>query len=375
MKFQPLFHSFFLFYLYTTSISCLSSKHRDIHHNRYKLKHNRNHNHNHNHNQNYSGDLPGCDFCEEILTELDNFLAVNTTWDDIQDIADAVCLAVLAGGNCVPPFYDWQCTEVCKQSVYEFSNEVQFLVIQYIDPALLCYSIGFDCPVPPPTPEPTPIPDILEDNMARNASGIGYIVQIPDIHVDPWAKPYTVANCGMPVCCRESDDNHSYPNATYGGYYGSYLKCDASPLVVESMWDFIKKNITHKYGDDIDFAIWVGDAVPHDVNNQSRWTHLQILKNTNQDLKKTFGGLSTLCICLFCVCVDLIGWLCSCVFVFVYYVIFCQSVLCHMCQSLLLFLFAPLSCFVYVYGVFFVSFLLFVFCFFIFLFYSPALLF
>ena len=126
-----------------------------------------------------------CDYCMQKVKEVDDFLAANGTVTDIEELATIICEVDDAGGQCEGPWDSWQCQQVCELAVKTFEPMVDYLVIRYIDPQLICYNIenntlGCDKPV---IPDPTPVPNVIYDNQTRQHHNIstqyGYILQIP----------------------------------------------------------------------------------------------------------------------------------------------------------------------------------------------------
>ena len=234
-----------------------------------------------------------CDICKEIVLKIDDFIAKNTTIDAIAKIAVPICEVGISGSECPPPYDSWQCVDVCNDAVQMYKDPLDELILTYLDPGIICYNIGIECPEPTP-PNPEPLPNTLRDNLPRNNSGIGYFVQIPDIHLDTKVIPNSVANCGEPMCCRELDNQYNYTyNVTYAGMFGiaeAGINCDVSVPVFNSMnsyiSDYIIKNVTNN---SVDFIVFVGDGVPHDVYNQSQEQHLTIMKQILYSWKDTIG--------------------------------------------------------------------------------------
>jgi len=235
-----------------------------------------------------------CDYCQDTIKKVDALVAANGTIDDLDTVATLICEEQKAGGECPPPMDSWQCEQVCKLAVQTYTPMVDYLLLRYLDPQLICYNIDnntFGCDKPQ-IPDPTPTPNIIYDNTTRRqfnaTSEIGYILTIPDLHFDLQYKPDSVANCGEPVCCRgyDNDHNYSYP-AVYGGLFGianESILCDTPLSVVQSMIDYIANDIITNNPDGIDvnnldMIIFVGDAEGHDVYNQSQPQHLNLMEN------------------------------------------------------------------------------------------------
>ncbi|ETO22095.1 sphingomyelin phosphodiesterase, partial [Reticulomyxa filosa] len=95
------------------------------------------------------------------------------------------------------------------------------------------------------------------------------------------------------VCCRELDDNHTYEDPQYAGKFGDYTVCDASTVLLDSMFAFIKENITATF--DLDFIIWVGDAPVHDVWNESYSKNLGLIEDWTFMMTDNLPGIPIYC--------------------------------------------------------------------------------
>ena len=239
-----------------------------------------------------------CDVCKETVHQLDIWMAENSTITEIDELAVIICELVRAGGYCEGLPSSWQCVEVCTLAVQTYTEMVDYVLIARMDPDLVCYLVDdnvLDCPVPPPTPDPTPAPNVLVDDQSRaDIKGIGYFIQIPDVHVDPQFSPNTVANCGEPVCCRKLDNDHNYTHELiYAGKYGiaQYgITCDVGWIVLNTMYDYIS-TLPIANPTDLDFVIFVGDAIPHDVYNQSQQRHIEIMDKITFQMQDAFGEI------------------------------------------------------------------------------------
>jgi hypothetical protein len=69
-------------------------------------------------------------------------------------------------------------------------------------------------------------------------------LHISDIHTDLEYQPGSLAQCGQPLCCRNSSTQAGVElneNNT-AGYWGDYRNCDVPLWTVENMFDYISKN-------------------------------------------------------------------------------------------------------------------------------------
>ena len=145
--------------------------------------------------------VPACDACKEVIHEVDIWLAENSTITDIEDIVDPICELVHAGDECEGPWDSWQCEQVCELAIQTYEPMVDYLLIRYMNPALICYNIEnntFGCEKPV-IPDPTPVPNIIRDNNTRTpfneSDRYGYILQIPDVHWDQQYKANSESIC------------------------------------------------------------------------------------------------------------------------------------------------------------------------------------
>ncbi|XP_076041029.1 sphingomyelin phosphodiesterase-like [Oratosquilla oratoria] len=117
-----------------------------------------------------------------------------------------------------------------------------------------------------PTPEDPP-------NPPENGPLLK-VLHLADIHIDVLYKPGANANCGMPLCCREG-----VPAVPEDGawYWGDYRFCGSPPWMLENMMEHINRQ--HP---DIDYVIWTGDIVPHNMWSTSpEWNTNAVQALTN----------------------------------------------------------------------------------------------
>lgn len=87
------------------------------------------------------------------------------------------------------------------------------------------------------------------------------IVQLTDIHIDPYFTAGANADCGEPLCCREGRAN---PGKA-AGIWGDYRSCDTPVGSLKSALEHI--SATHP---EASYWMWTGDIAPHDIWNQTR---------------------------------------------------------------------------------------------------------
>ena len=126
-----------------------------------------------------------CDFCMEVIKQVDDLIAANSSITEMEEVATILCEYDKAGGECEGPHDSWQCQQVCELAIQTYEPMVDYLLIRYMDPQLICYNVEnntFGCEKPQ-TPDPTPVPNIIYDNDTRtnfnNSNQFGYILHIP----------------------------------------------------------------------------------------------------------------------------------------------------------------------------------------------------
>lgn len=69
--------------------------------------------------------------------------------------------------------------------------------------------------------------DIIEEEDEDNSKLKSHtkVVQVTDLHVDPYYTPGMNADCGEPLCCRTSDGTATIPGKA-AGIWGDYRNCD-----------------------------------------------------------------------------------------------------------------------------------------------------
>ena len=85
------------------------------------------------------------------------------------------------------------------------------------------------------------------------------VLQVTDIHLDMEYKEGTVANCILPICCRELADDDLVPvKQVFAGLYGTTGKCDANVETVKAFAARAKET-------NPDYIMFTGDNIAHSV--------------------------------------------------------------------------------------------------------------
>ena len=109
------------------------------------------------------------------------------------------------------------------------------------------------------------------------------MLHISDIHLDLWYTTGSNSICNEPVCCRSTSVGH---NHSAGFWSETEYSCDTPPIFAKTAVRQIAN--THK---DIDFVIWTGDNIPHDVWNTTQEVNLKHIKTISDEVKASFKGV------------------------------------------------------------------------------------
>ena len=106
------------------------------------------------------------------------------------------------------------------------------------------------------------------------------MLQITDLHIDPYYKENTTTDCKKPICCRDPPSGEA--TAELSGKYGYEGKCDVPfELFNEFLEDASKRNI--------DMIIWTGDNAPHDSWKGEQSAVYEISKQLKEAVVNKFG--------------------------------------------------------------------------------------
>ena len=104
-------------------------------------------------------------------------------------------------------------------------------------------------------------PETKKDEIVKRKNDEDYykVVQVTDIHLDMEYKEGTVANCILPICCRELHDDDLIPvKQVYAGLYGTTGNCDANIETVKAFASKAKEL-------NPDYIMFTGDNIAHSV--------------------------------------------------------------------------------------------------------------
>ena len=110
------------------------------------------------------------------------------------------------------------------------------------------------------------------------------VVQVSDIHLDMEYKEGAVANCNLPLCCRELQDDDLVPvKQTYAGLYGTIGKCDAN---IETVRAFAEKASELNP----DYIMFTGDNIAHSVWLVTQEEVIRATKMQIEAIQEKFGN-------------------------------------------------------------------------------------
>ncbi|KAG0431190.1 hypothetical protein HPB47_022011, partial [Ixodes persulcatus] len=109
------------------------------------------------------------------------------------------------------------------------------------------------------------------------------VLHLSDTHVDPLYEEGSLASCAEYLCCHADDGRPHGPDQKAAGRWGSFQLCDIPSRTYESMLRHIRDN------QKIDYVIWTGDVVAHDIWNTSREKTLAMIDYTSMSLAEYMG--------------------------------------------------------------------------------------
>ncbi|XP_049780611.1 sphingomyelin phosphodiesterase isoform X2 [Schistocerca cancellata] len=224
-----------------------------------------------------------CTACKAGAGLLQHYIRMGKTRDDIVKITNQFCISLKI-----------QTPRVCEGITELFGGEVVYVLqrVQLTPEEICSFVIGDACgdvynpyhewkvafpPVPKPPVTPLPVPVAGAPTFK--------VLHLSDTHFDPYYQEGTNADCNEPLCCRLTNGPALKPQGA-AGRWGDYRKCDTPHRTVDNMLQHISS--AHP---DIDYILWTGDLPPHDVWNQTREENLMVLKETVNQLLKTFPGV------------------------------------------------------------------------------------
>ncbi|RXG62294.1 Sphingomyelin phosphodiesterase [Armadillidium vulgare] len=112
------------------------------------------------------------------------------------------------------------------------------------------------------------------------------VLHLADTHYDPKYLPGANKVCDeIYLCCREGNGIAVDPSDG-AGFWGSYGNCDIPKWSLAALYQHISEN--HP---DIDFIIWTGDLVPHNVWSTTRESNLAIINEMADLISEYFPDI------------------------------------------------------------------------------------
>ncbi len=120
------------------------------------------------------------------------------------------------------------------------------------------------------------------DNQSEKISKVNEqkvykIIQLTDIHFDDKYLKDTEAECGEPLCCRDSNSKMKRPS----GYWGTY-PCDLPNSTLRNTLSEIAKN-----ANDVDLWYLTGDDIAHDIWAYDKKNTIKIIRYINRLVKES----------------------------------------------------------------------------------------
>ena len=110
------------------------------------------------------------------------------------------------------------------------------------------------------------------------------MLHLADPHVDVEYDVGSSADCNEPLCCRAESTAKGSAKAPFWGFPGN---CDLPQRTLEAFAKFVRNHLH-----DIDFMLWTGDNVSHDVWHQSSDRNLNGSKVITDILKQNLPNLT-----------------------------------------------------------------------------------
>eukprot|EP00824_Muranothrix_gubernata_P024492 TRINITY_DN722_c1_g1_i1.p1 TRINITY_DN722_c1_g1~~TRINITY_DN722_c1_g1_i1.p1 ORF type:complete len:633 (+),score=130.55 TRINITY_DN722_c1_g1_i1:226-1899(+) len=204
-----------------------------------------------------------CTVCEIVVDAIGAILQSKPSVDMFEKLFAKICISLKI-----------EAKEVCDGIVHEFAPEILEIAAR-IGIANVCPIIGL-CPrdgeegedMPPmmltdfDVPSPRPGPPVPLPKRGEGLGDIAHVVHITDIHIDLQYKVNTRVDCGLPMCCRESDGPGT------ANKWGEFT-CDTPVTLFEGLLDHLSTLDPAP-----EYLAFTGDSPPHDVWKQSREENL-----------------------------------------------------------------------------------------------------
>lgn len=228
---------------------------------------------------NKASETTKCYACKLGVSVIQHFINSGSSEDDIGEFAYKICTT-----------FKIETPRVCTGVTNLFKRELtQVLAKVVLEPNQICSFVFQGCgTVVNPLHDwtipltPFPKPHVKPPRLPKPGSPTLRVLHISDVHIDPFYKENSSANCGEPLCCRATSGKPSHPEDA-AGYWGDYRYCDVPLRTLEDMLSHINK--THQF----DYVIWTGDIPPHDIWNYTKNEVIYLLHSASKVMYKYLG--------------------------------------------------------------------------------------
>ncbi|XP_029846362.2 sphingomyelin phosphodiesterase [Ixodes scapularis] len=220
--------------------------------------------------------LPYCGACKLATSVVQQYIKQDKSEEEMVSFLRTAC-----------KMFSITTPRVCDGIISHFKEEF-FFVLKHtkMDSTQICgtvfpdeceghAAVNWTVPLPPqrtPRPDPVPAPSSGAPTLR--------VLHLSDTHVDMGYEEGSLANCEEPLCCHANDGRPKGPEHVAAGHWGYFKNCDIPPRTFESMLKHIRDS------QKIDFVIWTGDIVAHDIWNTSRASNLAVIDYTTKTLAK-----------------------------------------------------------------------------------------
>ncbi|XP_042149253.1 sphingomyelin phosphodiesterase-like [Ixodes scapularis] len=223
--------------------------------------------------------LPYCGACKLATSFIKQFIHGDRAEDAVVFLLKTAC-----------KFLGISTSRVCDGVISKYKEEVLFVLKHTeMDSAEICDTLfPDDCEGHAAlnwTVQLPPLRRTVTGPLPTPSSGAPTlrVLHLSDTHVDPLYEEGSLASCAEYVCCHADDGRPHGPDQKAAGRWGTFQQCDIPVRTYESMLRHIRD--TQK----IDYVIWTGDVVAHDIWNTSREKTLAMIDYTSMSLAEYMG--------------------------------------------------------------------------------------
>eukprot|EP00830_Metopus_es_P009422 TRINITY_DN1908_c0_g2_i1.p1 TRINITY_DN1908_c0_g2~~TRINITY_DN1908_c0_g2_i1.p1 ORF type:complete len:572 (+),score=59.52 TRINITY_DN1908_c0_g2_i1:43-1758(+) len=219
-----------------------------------------------------------CILCEETVSLLYNTLSSDFTKQGIVWIGTAICTMMGNSDNYCTITAGGLIEMLCTVIPEKFLNATYTctycgLCDEYIISQR--YFRSFQQNVLKATPPMKGVSKIREKKRIK-------LLQISDLHLEPYYAQYANADCQEDKCCRV-DSGTPKREEDKAGYWGTVGRCDIPARTIRSALNFIGRELKP------DFVIWLGDNEHGPSFNVSKESEMQIISELTKMMKEELG--------------------------------------------------------------------------------------